>query len=57
MVLYTFGVVLLCEVCVPSNGLRELTVVSSRSIHVPFDCLGVLRILFFSFGIQSVSFG
>ena len=39
------GVVLLCEVCVPSNGLRELTIDSSRSIHVIFDCVGVLRIL------------
>ena len=39
------GVVLLCEVCVPLNGLRELTIDSSRSIHVTFDCLGVLRIL------------
>ena len=39
------GVVLLCEVCVPSNGIRELTIDSSRSIHVTFDCLVVLRIL------------
>ena len=38
------GVVYLCEVCVPSNGLRELTIDSSCSIHVIFDCLGVLRI-------------
>ena len=35
------GVVLLCEVCVPLNGLRELTIGSSRSVDVTFDCLGV----------------
>ena len=39
------GVVLLCEVCVPLNGLRELTIDSSRSVDVTFECLGVLRIL------------